>query len=78
MQFHSNILLFLIAHLISFSTISQHQVGHYTITFQDPDRGNRAIETEIYYPSISKGYTIDLFKEFNVFDGGVTINEIIF
>lgn len=34
---------------------SQHQVGHYTKTFQDPERGNRAIETEIYYPATVAG-----------------------
>ncbi len=34
---------------------SQHQVGHYNVTFQDPERGNRAIETEIYYPATSAG-----------------------
>lgn len=34
---------------------SQHQVGHYTITFQDPERGNRNIETEIYYPAVTAG-----------------------
>ncbi len=30
---------------------AQYNVGHTTITFQDPSRGNRNIQTEIYYPT---------------------------
>ncbi|HRP61621.1 MAG TPA: hypothetical protein PK833_15220, partial [Vicingus sp.] len=30
---------------------AQHQIGHTQITFTDPARGNRAIQTEIYYPA---------------------------
>ncbi len=41
--------------LFSFPILSQHQIGHFNVTFQDPDRGNRNIETEIYYPSVSNG-----------------------
>ena len=41
--------------LITLSIFSQHQIGHYQITFQDPDRSNRAIQTEIYYPATSSG-----------------------
>jgi predicted dienelactone hydrolase len=41
--------------LVITSLFAQHQVGHYQITFQDPDRGNRAIQTEIYYPSTIAG-----------------------
>jgi hypothetical protein len=43
--------------IIGFSLIfpieffGQHQIGHTTITFQDASRGNRDIETEIYYPA---------------------------
>ena len=33
----------------------QYQIGHYNSTFQDPDRSNRNIETEIYYPAITNG-----------------------
>ena len=33
----------------------QYQIGHYNSTFQDPDRFNRNIETEIYYPAITNG-----------------------
>lgn len=32
-----------------------HAIGHTTITFQDPNRGNRSIETEIYYPATTAG-----------------------
>ena len=34
---------------------AQYQVGHYNVVFQDSDRSNRNIETEIYYPAISQG-----------------------
>ncbi len=49
--------LFLNAILIFLSStiIAQHQIGHYNITFQDPDRSNRNIETEIYYPATTAG-----------------------
>src|SRR6476620_5150956 len=30
---------------------AQFQIGHTTMTFIDPSRGNRAVETEIYYPA---------------------------
>jgi len=33
----------------------QSQIGHTTITFQDSERGNRNIETEIYYPAQTAG-----------------------
>ena len=41
--------------LISTKTFAQYQIGHTTITFQDPTRGNRAIQTEIYYPATTTG-----------------------
>ena len=42
--------------LIVFSSVfSQHQVGHFNTTYQDPSRGNRNIETEVYYPATSAG-----------------------
>ncbi|PJB16686.1 MAG: hypothetical protein CO118_00025 [Flavobacteriales bacterium CG_4_9_14_3_um_filter_32_8] len=41
--------------LISTTTFAQYQIGHTTITFQDPNRGNRAIQTEIYYPATTAG-----------------------
>ena len=36
-------------------SLAQHSVGHYQITFQDPSRNNRDIQTEIYYPATSAG-----------------------
>ena len=53
--------LFIILLIISFnciSTISSSQtyaVGHKQITFTDPSRSNRAIQTEIYYPATTAG-----------------------
>ena len=40
------------------NSTAQYQVGHYNFTFQDPDRNNRNIETEIYYPSNSAGNNV--------------------
>ena len=42
--------------IIVFSSVfSQHQIGHFNTTYQDPSRGNRDIETEVYYPATSAG-----------------------
>lgn len=30
-------------------------VGHFNTTYQDPSRGNRNIETEVYYPATTAG-----------------------
>lgn len=46
---------FILILLFSAHCLSQYAVGHYQITFQDPDRGNRNIQTEIYYPATSAG-----------------------
>ena len=46
---------------------AQYQVGHYSITFQDSGRGNRDIDTEIYYPeTISGDSTLAAIGEFPV------------
>lgn len=37
--------------LIGIQSYAQHQIGHTTITFQDANRSNRNIQTEIYYPA---------------------------
>ena len=42
------------------NSTAQYQVGHYNFTFQDPDRNNRNIETEIYYPSNSAGNNVSI------------------
>jgi len=49
-------ILFVLALLSYFSgSFAQFQVGHRTITFQDPARSNRNIETEVYYPGTTAG-----------------------
>ena len=37
-----------------------YEVGHATITFTDPSRGNRGIPTEIYYPADAAGEDVPL------------------
>ncbi len=41
--------------LISSQLFSQYEIGHTTITFEDTARGNRQIETELYYPANTAG-----------------------
>lgn len=49
-------LVFLAATLfVSTLLNAQFSIGHSTVTFEDPDRGGRAILTEIYYPANSSG-----------------------
>lgn len=49
-------LLFTCTLLFSLTLFGQsYPIGHTTIMFEDPDRGNREIETEIYYPATSAG-----------------------
>ena len=57
---HFSFSFYLTILLLFFYNIStaQYQVGHYNFTFQDPDRNNRNIETEIYYPSNSAGNNV--------------------
>ena len=52
-----SILVFLSFYFCSFA---QYPIGHRTITYQDPARSNRSIETEIYYPAISAGDNTDV------------------
>ncbi|MBL0097389.1 MAG: hypothetical protein IPP46_13585 [Bacteroidetes bacterium] len=50
--------LLLIIALLSCSHFLQAQpfaIGNTTVTFTDPSSGNRAIETDIYYPAVSPG-----------------------
>lgn len=44
--------------LLAQSSFGQFAIGHRTITYNDPDRTNRAIECEIYYPGISAGNNV--------------------
>jgi predicted dienelactone hydrolase len=49
-------LLFACSFLFTILVFGQnHPIGHTTIMFEDPDRGNRQIETEIYYPATVAG-----------------------
>ncbi|TVR80736.1 MAG: T9SS C-terminal target domain-containing protein [Chitinophagaceae bacterium] len=43
--------------LFILTAVSAHsfEIGRYTITYQDPDRNNRSIPTEIYYPAQTAG-----------------------
>ncbi len=52
-------LLPLIFVLFCFSAFAQFPIGNRTITYNDPARSNRAIECEIYYPSVSSGSNVD-------------------
>lgn len=50
--------LLLSLYVVCFATLTfsqNHPIGHTTILFEDPERGNREIETEIYYPATSAG-----------------------
>ena len=48
--------LFLTLLTVSLYTVAQpYAIGSTTITFIDPSRSNRAIETDIYYPALSAG-----------------------
>ena len=44
----------------SFSLCAQFQIGHTSITFTDPARNNRPIQTEIYYPADVAGNNVPL------------------
>ena len=45
---------------ICLGSFAQYPIGHRTITYQDPARSNRNIETEIYYPAITAGDNTDV------------------
>lgn len=46
--------------LFTVSAHAQFPIGNRTITYNDPDRSNRAIECEIYYPGVSAGSNVDV------------------
>lgn len=54
--------LFSFVFFLTFSTAlsAQFQVGHTSITFTDPARNNRPIQTEIYYPADVAGDNVPL------------------
>lgn len=49
------LVLVLLVAIGSKSTAQPYAIGSTTITFIDPSRSNRAIETDIYYPAVSAG-----------------------
>ncbi len=55
MNYYIKIFFYLVILVFSSLINAQYQVGHYDITFQDPGRANRNIETEIYYPATISG-----------------------
>ncbi len=53
-------ILILALSVFSLPSLAQFQVGHRTITYNDPARNNRAIECEIYYPSSTAGDNVSV------------------
>lgn len=53
---HSLFLLLIIS--VVTATAQPYQIGHRQITYQDPARGNRNIQTEIYYPAATAGNNV--------------------
>ena len=51
----NKIVALIIPMLIALTASAQFEVGHRQITFQDPARSNRDIQTEIYYPATTAG-----------------------
>ena len=49
-----NALLFIML-LMSAGVMAQYPVGNRTITYTDPDRGGRSVETVFYYPATTAG-----------------------
>ncbi len=41
--------------------LSAQQIGHTTVTYADPSRGNRQIQTEVYYPATVAGNNTPVF-----------------
>lgn len=57
------LLMFIVLFAMMFAAtkmFAQHQIGHTQITFTDPARGNRAIQTEIYYPASTTGDDVSM------------------
>jgi len=51
-------LLIIFFSLTSYLAFGQFDIGHRTITYTDPARGNRSIECEVYYPGVSAGNNV--------------------
>jgi pimeloyl-ACP methyl ester carboxylesterase len=57
------IIMFIVLFVMMFAAsklFAQNQIGHTQITFTDPARSNRAIQTEIYYPSSTTGDDVSM------------------
>jgi predicted dienelactone hydrolase len=57
------IIMFIVLFVMMFAAtkmFAQNQVGHTQITFTDPARSNRAIQTEIYYPASTTGDDVSM------------------
>ena len=57
------IIIFIVLFVMMFAAtklFAQNQIGHTQITFTDPARSNRAIQTEIYYPSSTTGDDVSM------------------
>ena len=48
---------------IIFQIFAQYNIGKQTITFTDASRGNRNIETDIFYPAITNGNNASIINE---------------
>ena len=61
---HNNLMNRILFWLLALATLAgnaqPYAVGHTTITFQDPARGNRNVPTEMYYPANSAGENVAL------------------
>ncbi|HOY32605.1 MAG TPA: T9SS type A sorting domain-containing protein [Bacteroidales bacterium] len=47
-----------IAVIIAVPLLAQYGIGHRTVSYQDPARSNRNIQSEIYYPAASSGENV--------------------
>ena len=57
------LILFFGLMMLGSQAFSQYQVGHTQITFQDAARGNRDIQTEIYYPASTSGDDVSMVAD---------------
>lgn len=66
MKSSKDFIMFLLLFVLMFvasNMFSQHQIGHTQITFTDPARSNRAIQTEIYYPAAVAGNNVAMVAD---------------
>ncbi len=58
MKKNRNILLSLLFIAAFYSNAQPYQIGHVQITYTDPARASRSIQTEIYYPTTTAGTSV--------------------